>query len=318
MDPINSLPPNEQELLHRYHAQAAQATLIDPVLYAMPSQGTSDSDEHDTHLSPTPTPSLSYRGTRADHSGHCLGTEDPSSSTMIQTPTQALPFGTPLALPRPVRRGPSMPLLAPESMGTESSSTVIQTPTHALPFCAPLALPHPVRRGPSMPSLAPESIPAERPTQCHAIKWHHQALESGTKDNSAENLRDHAAPEAPVDTLGSHLDTLKVLHGCIVMPQPSFIVSEASGGGRVEDFTHLFAGYNTFVSHLLIVVDEMASRINKPEERAGEGAGRGDVQNASRVQRRKKLKVEQTTSEQRLVDLVKVCTINCVDSSYLM
>jgi hypothetical protein len=119
MDPINSLPPNEQELLRRYRAQAAQTALIDPVLHTMPSQGTSDSDGPDTYRSPTPTPSLSYRGTRADRSGHRLGTEDPSSSTVIQTPTQALPFGAPLVLPRPVRRGPSMPSLAPESIPAE-------------------------------------------------------------------------------------------------------------------------------------------------------------------------------------------------------
>jgi hypothetical protein len=267
MDPLNSLPPDEQEILRRYRAQKAQATPVDPVPHTTPtptpSQGTSDSDGPDTPFGPTLTPSLSYGGTSAGRSGQLMKTEGPS--TVIRTPpTQPLPLGASLPLPRPVGRI--------------------------------------------------DSIPAERPTQRRATKRDHDALESGTEDNIAENPRGPAIPEAPMNTLGSLLDTLQVLRGRIATPQPRFLVSEAGGGDRVEDLTRLFAGHNALMSHLLIVVDEMAARIKELEERAG----RGDVRNVPGVHRRKRLKVERTTSEQRLVDLVKVRTINYVESSYLM
>lgn len=236
MDPINSLSLDEQECLHRYRAQAAQAT---------------------------PGPHTNERGTHL------------SLGLTMTTPTQALPFSAPFALPRPIERG---------------SSTA---------------------------SIASASTPAERPTQRRAIKRRRGALESGTEDNSVDSPHGHEVPGDPLDPLDPLLDTLKDLHEGIAKPQPRFIVSEASGGGRVEDLTHLFAGHNALVSHLLVVIDEMASRIKELEK-----ADRSDVQRRhgipARAERRKKMKAERTPPEQRIADLVKVRTINHIDTSYLM
>ena len=205
---------------------------------------------------------------------------NPSTSSLCLSPTST-PYEQCSSLPLRTQ----VPLARPAARGISTSSS-----TGALP-------------------QVPGTLPMEKLVQRRTLKRRYNLLESGTEDSDMENTNGSAALVAPIDDVGLLLDNLMKVHQAIAKPQSKFIISEASGG-RVEELTHLLAERDAFTSQLLSVVSTMATQMKELQARNGEGNTQATSQIRTRIESRKKIKVDRTPLEQRLNDLVKVRTSN--------